>query len=100
MGNCCCKSGAAGAVAAAQTDGTDGTAGLGTGTGRSSLGKVSSVNNGRQPSVLSKCQWQVPVVCADAVLMCLALCRLARGQVGLALGLLTQAMVPWKARPR
>ena len=36
MGNCCCKSGAAGAVAAAHSDGTDGRGG----TGRSSLGKI------------------------------------------------------------
>ena len=81
MGNCCCKSGAAGAVAAAQTDGTDGTAGLGTGTGRSSLGKVSSANNGKQASGVSKYQWQMHAMCTDAMLMRLTCCRLAMGQL-------------------
>ncbi len=51
MGNCCCKSGAAGAIAATQSDRGDGgnpSSGIGKGTGRSTLNGGSGVGNGKQ----------------------------------------------------
>ncbi|DBA99762.1 hypothetical protein WJX82_005490 [Trebouxia sp. C0006] len=51
MGNCCCKSGAAGAIAATQSDRGEGgnpSSGIGKGTGRSTLNGGSGVGNGKQ----------------------------------------------------
>jgi hypothetical protein len=100
MGNCCCKSGAAGAIAATQSDRGDGgnpSSGIGKGTGRSTLNGGSGVGNGKQgASVITANQHRT--CCFVASLGMLSLSKACHRLVVLVdLARPTQTTVQWKA---
>ena len=100
MGNCCCKSGAAGAIAATQSDGGDGgnpSSGIGKGTGRSTLNGGSGVGNGKQGASVTAAN-QHDTCCFIASLDMLNSSKACHRLVVLVdLARSTQTTVQWKA---
>ena len=98
MGNCCCKSGAAGAVAATQSDRGEGgnpLSGIGKGTGRSTLNGGSGV--GKQGASVTTAN-QNNTCCFVANLDVLSLSKACHRLVVLVdLARPTQTTVQWKA---
>lgn len=100
MGNCCCKSGAAGAIAATQSDTGEGgnlSSGIGKGTGRSTLNGGSGVGNGKLGASVKTASQRSTCCCVTSLDMLSSSKACHRLVVLVDLARPTQTTVQWKA---